>query len=405
MINYKAVKQIYSDMSAIVNDNASERKIYHYTNTDVLNIILSNATLRASHVFYLNDAEEYYKGIDIISKAIGEDSCSKDFDESQGIFSISFSEGEDLLSQWITYAKESGVSIEFDDSLLSLREEEGKPRFVFGIEDDIKNDDKDKPFTHLVFDTSKVLHRIIYISDDEKVKHQIKNSYEKTCETDISGMPLYATYMKHGSFEAEEEIRAAFIYHEFMESLDEKADRFHPKLNYYRMDKGILRPYINVRLLYLTKTERNDSGEYTPMLPLKSITVGPSGSQQSVFDSIVHRIKYGETKVYDYSNDTERFNKNFESYLSDVCNWIIENRDLYASVDEVTSNLLSIKSKLVSQWKENNPEKSCLIDDRYSVDLTSTPKEIIHIIKEVNKSFYFSQKGILIKKSKIPYIF
>ena len=53
------------------------------------------------------------------------------------------------------------------------------------------------------------------------------------------------------------------------------------------------------------------------MLPLKSITVGPSGSQQSVFDSIVHRIKYGETKVYDYSNDImilpyenmEHFNK------------------------------------------------------------------------------------------------
>ena len=405
MINYKAVKQIYSDMSAIVNDDTSERKIFHYTNTDVLNIILSNATLRASHVFYLNDAEEYYKGIDIISRAIGKDLCSNNFNESQGIFSISFSEGEDLLSQWITYAKESGVSIEFDNRLLSLSEEEGKPRFIFGIEDDVKNDDKDKSFTHLVFDTSKVLHRIRYVSDIEKVKSQIKNSYEKTCETDMSGMPLYATYMKHNSFEAEKEIRAAFIYHELIESLDEKADRFHPKLNYYRMEKGILRPYINVRLLYLTKTDRNDSGEYTPMLPLKSITVGPSGSQQSVFDSIVHRIKYGETKVYDYSNDTERFNKNFESYLNDVCNWITENRELHASVDEISSKLPSIKSKLVSQWKANNLEQCHLIDDRYSVDLTDMPKEIIHIIQEVNKSFYFSPKGILIKKSKIPYIF
>lgn len=62
MINYKAVNQIYNDMSLIYSQNKSERKIFHYTNTEVLDIILSNATLRASHVLYLNDAEEYYRG-------------------------------------------------------------------------------------------------------------------------------------------------------------------------------------------------------------------------------------------------------------------------------------------------------------------------------------------------------
>ncbi len=402
MINYKAVKQIYNDMSQIWDGN-SERKIFHYTNTEVLDIILKNATLRASHVLYLNDAEEYYQGINIIKGAI-DDRNFGDLNELQGIFSISFSQGEDLLSQWITYAKESGVSIEFDDELISLEEGEGKPRFVFGIEDDVA--DGDEKYKHLVFNASKVLHEIMYVSpNDNTITSQIKDSYIRTCETDVEGMPLYATYIKDISFKAEKEIRAAFIYHQLIESLEEDAVKYYPKLNYYRMDKGILRPFINVRILHLTNTYRDECGELSPMLPLKSITIGPSGSQQAVFNSVVHRIKYGETKVYDYSKDARRFNKKFQSYLADVWEWITQNRELNVSLDESLSLEGTIKSIIVSQWKQNNPKEGSLIECMYSVESIDDSKRIMQIIQEVNKNFYFSKKGILIKKSKIPYIF
>lgn len=404
MINYKAVKQIYNDMSQIPRDSKCGRKIFHYTNTEVLDLILKNATLRASHVLYLNDAEEYYQGTNIIKDAIGDDCNLCDLNESQGIFSISFSQGEDLLSQWITYAKESGVSIEFDDSLMSLEEEEGKPRFVFGVEDDVA--DNDEKYTHLVFNTSKVLQEIMYVpKNDDNIALYIKECYQKTCETDVEGMPLYATYLKDISFEAEREIRAAFIYHQLIESLEEDAVKYYPKLNYYRMDKGILRPFINVRILQLINMGRDDCGEYIPMLPLKSITIGPSGNQQSVFNSVVHRIKYGEIKVYDYTTDVIRFNENFQFYLADVCDWITQNRDLNISLNESSNFVASVKSELVAQWKMNNPEEGRLIDDIYSIDVDNIDEQIIHIIQEVNKNFYFSKKGILIKKSKIPYIF
>lgn len=404
MINYKAVKQIYNDMSRIPREGEYERKIFHYTNTEVLDIILKNATLRASHVLYLNDAEEYYQGINIIKGALGDERNFGELSEVQGIFSISFSQGEDILSQWTTYAKESGVSIEFDDGLMSLEEKEGEPRFVFGIEDDAT--DNDEKYTHLVFNTSKVLHEIMYEQkNDPTVTSYIKDSYQKTCETDVEGMPLYAAYIKDISFKAEKEIRAAFIYHQLIERLEEGADRYHPKLNYYRMDKGILRPYINVRILQLTNTFRDDCEEYEPMLPIKSITIGPSGSQQAVFNSIVHRIKYGESKVYDYTKDVKRFNEQFQSYLEDVWDWITQNRDLTISLNASSNLEEGVKSELVTQWKQNNPEEAYIIENISPVELTDMRKQIIHIIQEVNKNFYFSKQGILIKKSKIPYIF
>ncbi len=403
MINYKAVKQIYNDMSQIPRKSKGGRKIFHYTNTEVLDIILKNATLRASHVLYLNDAEEYYRGIDIIQGAIDKYNFNE-LSESQGIFSISFSQGEDLLSQWITYAKESGVSMEFDDGLMSLEEAEGKPRFVFGIEDNIS--DSDEKYTHLVFDTSKVLNEIIYApQNDDAVISYIKNGYQKTCETDVEGMPLYATYIKDISFEAEKEIRAAFIYHQLLDSLEESANEYYPKLYYYRMDKGILRPFINVRIMQLSSTGRDDSGEYSPMLPIKAITIGPSGSQQAVFDSVVHRIKYGELKVYDYTSDVKRFNDNFHSYLGDVWDWVVQNIDSNISSVDNPDIKEGIECNLVAQWKQNNPEKGSLIDNTYSVEESYTNNNITHIIQEINKNFYFSNKGILIKKSKIPYIF
>ena len=404
MINYKAVKQIYNDMSQFPYNKKCERRIFHYTNTDVLDIILKNATLRASHVLYLNDAEEYYQGINIIKDVIVNEHDFGDLNETQGIFSISFSQGEDLLSQWITYAKESGVSIEFDDSLMSLEEKEGHSWFVFGIEDNVG--DNDEKYTHLVFNISKVLHEIIYVSPNEsRITSYIKDRYQKTCETDIEGMPLYATYIKDVSFEAEREIRAAFIYHQLLESLEENADKYFPKLNYYRMEKGILRPFINVQILQFTNKGRDAFGEYAPMLPLKSITIGPSGNQQAVFNSVVHRIKYGDTKVYDYAKDTERFNVNFQSYLSYVWDWITQNVYLKNSTNDIASLEPSIKSKLVTQWKEDNPDEACLIKDIDFGVAPDTNIQITHIIQEVNKNFYFSKKGILIKKSKIPYIF
>ncbi len=69
-------------------------------------------------------------------------------------------------------------------------------------------------------------------------------------------------------------------------------------------------------------------------------------------------------------------------------------------MESMNSSIIGYRKGI--QYNVDTPEA---LDSRYSVDLNDMPKEIVHIIQEVNKSFYFSPKGILIKKSKIPYIF
>lgn len=44
--------------------------------------------------------------------------------------------------------------------------------------------------------------------------------------------------------------------------------------------------------------------------------IGPAGNQQSVFDSVVHRVRFGETNVWDYweKDDCSAFKRNYMEY-------------------------------------------------------------------------------------------
>lgn len=73
-------------------------------------------------------------------------------------------------------------------------------------------------------------------------------------------------------------------------------DKYQSKVQYFVMPHGVLRPYINVKFGYIMK----DSNKFIPMIPIKSIIIGPSGRQQAVFDSVVHRLVYGENNIDPY---------------------------------------------------------------------------------------------------------
>lgn len=136
-----AVNQCMSavlDCISTVSD-CHKTRLYHYTSTAVLDSLLSNATFWASNIYYLNDASEFQTGIEALKNAFSKsfdadeielEECRKICEECidnieewngytwPGIFSVSFSIKEDVLNQWITYAKEGGVCIEFDSKIM-----------------------------------------------------------------------------------------------------------------------------------------------------------------------------------------------------------------------------------------------------------------------------------------------
>lgn len=389
MIKYGVVNQIYNDMDFLSRNEDEGIVLMHYTSTEVMDILLTKPVFRASHILYLNDAEEYYKGLKTIEKAVLKDGNSSS--SVNDMFVISFSQEKDLLSQWITYAKESGVAIELDNQLLNLPEKENSFHFVFGLEDD-GNDEKDK-YKRIVFNTSNVLKRIEYIGDNikEEFERELNTCYKKTCETAFSGMPLFAAYIKDESFSAEKETRAAFIYHDYDLACEEKS--VHPKIHFQRTPKGILRPYFNACIMLCEDKGRNAENEYNEMLPLKSITVGPSGIQQTIFDSVVHRMKYGEKKVYDYSKGENGLQKRSEAFWKEVEAWL--NRNEIIKADDTKKHERVKEIVLANSCNFNMPNHTIGL-------MTDDEKQII---ERINRNFYFSKEGIIIRKSNIPYIF
>ena len=106
---------------------------YHYTDINGFMGIMQNKELWATSTRFLNDKNEYIEGLLLAQKIAGDYSktCAdkeKKFLNSfqrmiqdridkgcnQDIYSISFCECGDLLSQWRGYGKQGGVSLGFD---------------------------------------------------------------------------------------------------------------------------------------------------------------------------------------------------------------------------------------------------------------------------------------------------
>lgn len=422
-------------------EQPQEKKLIHYTSIEVMDILLDKCTFRASNVFYLNDAMEYKEGIDrlkAIASSKGKEVLEQIKDENgsgkinRGIFSISFSQETDSLYQWITYAKETGVAIELDDALIM----DYKPLW-YGIESYDESADKDSNYDDLLFITLRVaMYPVIYEYENTT---QIDEMSEDTKEKYM----WYASFFKTSGFKAENEVRLSVF-------ATENEHGRHGEVKYFPMkDKGILRPYLNI-------TFGHSIGEYPnvkfkPCLPIKSIMVGPSGIQQTAFDSVVHRIKYGKINVYEYVKNRGMLIKAFTNYFKELSEWLtvkgyINNKSntstkaATASKDNsLTSEMINqsdvaelaekqltdqlskpiscevLIKQIISDWIDEHRKYLSNMKDEAGTELydetylgkpddTNEP-QLDSILQEIKNDLYFSKEGILIKKSKIPYIF
>lgn len=412
----------------------------HYTSTTVLDLLLSRATFRASHLFYLNDSSELINGVKQLKKMFENSEFTKTieildgikYSESKrkiGLYSISFSSDPDLLHQWITYAKESGVCLVLDRSILK------NMKLTTIIEDEKTKNSKEKLLSEKSFDDDpiSVLNRISVTHDAKDLIYAMRydlngltaenvyNAFAQLGEEDDTTLTraavdekwekaiadgggdarlyllLIASLLKNKDFKSEEEIRAIFFA--------EKEGTLKTNIRYFPMSNGVLRPYCEI--VFCDKEEK-------PMLPLQELVVGPSGNQQAVFDSVVHRIKYGEKNIFDYWNpsDQESFNKNFYSYVLGSIKRYLNDTDTKIS-EELACQIFD---ELKKSWENENGRdiisctwEGCLAFNEMSQDFKiyfcDQSDDIKLICNKIMQDNYFSREGVWIRKSQIPYIF
>lgn len=191
---------------------SKQRILYHYCSVESFFQIIKSKTLWLSDAEYMNDSKEIIWIDEVVQKTIQELKKETDYKENalklevaykklkhEKNYIISFSEEEDLLSQWRGYADDSaGVAIGFDISLFKI-----------------------PPRTRTVSQTtgkkanSDVV-RLGYVQVNYE-KNIIKNEITKLIEdvdfdSDISALLVKesAISTKHFSFQEEKEVRIIY---------------------------------------------------------------------------------------------------------------------------------------------------------------------------------------------------
>ncbi len=435
MISRELARHIYFGAGTFDYDDT----LFHYTTTEVLNILFDSCTFRASNLFYLNDSEEYYAGIRNLKKHVkmhpelreaevinilNELSLENGRGEfGPGIYSISFSKEKDLLSQWITYAKESGVAIELDSQLISGAVDEQNVLRWYGVESFTKSDEVNATELNslLFFQLKQNLHAIDYKETFKLMRDTgvLVSELKKQKET----YQFLASFYKVNGFEAEKEVRLSV----FPMCCGTDKGTKEASINYYRMgERGILRPYLNVTIGY----RKTIAGKYyfQPCLPIKTITVGPGKNQQDVFNSIIHRMRYGKPRIYNYTESTSLLKNNIYNYINEVIEWLY--RKEYIKYDLRKDELLKSASGSINQIIIDNDRidkrdkllvlrlVNCImiaLENNYhrSIDCYSKlsdneaqlkPREE-KILRELKNDLFFSKEGIIVKKSILSYVF
>jgi hypothetical protein len=294
--------------------------LFHYTNTKVLGGILDKASMWATNIFYQNDEAEFKSGIREYSKIFKNDDeklveaiREQGAGNWPGIFSISFTDPprqlqekqhiNDIEQQWVIYSKENGVCIELDPHIVLKNPEELvlEPKKTEGSNGSFKalyptrwvfhRTMSTVQFKKLIKDQSNIIKEAFNANSfkNAEIEECVKNAqrWDSNPEEAREFLQLLAAYIKDSFFSAEAECRAAFLCKD------------NETIHYHRKESGIICPYMEIRF----RREYNPVHGFSPPgdifeIPIKSITVGPGGRKDAVFDSVVHKLNYGKPKIW-----------------------------------------------------------------------------------------------------------
>ena len=290
---------VYGWLNKAFEKNLWEGKCYQYTQLHVVDSFLSEGNLRATSVGFLNDTAEYMFG----------GSALKD-DETLPLvatrfFSCSFSKKADNIQQYMMYAGEIGVAVEFDFSFQSwFKKTDSIPSLsVADMGDNI-------------ISLGQVYRPIeIEYVEEKEIRQKIKDEIEK-----VNKMPyddkvfedivhsFIPCYMKKKGFKPESELRFAVPNYQLIfdiaqsDSKNEYAtDISHyrdwknlpSKVEFVKASNKLLKPYINLFYSIKVNKKSNKTG-----LPISSIWIGPGRDQLRAFNSIKMRLECGEIRMF-----------------------------------------------------------------------------------------------------------
>ncbi len=377
------------------------QKLYYYTSTDTMSKILQNGNIWATNLEYMNDSREYLNGINEIRKLVLNsrimrgwfaskqkrseyEACpvkeifseqnGKEKQDMSSYYTISFCRKKDLLSQWTTYAKESGVCLE-----MAFEEDKAKEYLLYQ-KGHKAQDDRD-------ISVEKKLKEIYYFTKERNDEQKYRETAVKIL-TDLFGEKAdnldsdsllerwaqISIYVKQYDFYQEEEVRLAF---DTMEINSETGKQ--PQIG-YRTDRQVLKPYLDVQC--------RDGW------PVASVMVGPGYNQDVVYKSIKFFLDHETIKSSALVTD-EQWKEQIKSYLC--------------------SN-----KKIHGLWKQLEKGKSVpdnVVQSLYNhwIGFSMKSKEdmmadITEVMKKQNyqsdfENCYFTRSGIIVEKSSVPYIY
>lgn len=345
-------------------------ELYYYTNVETMHFIFQGANIYATNLRYMNDAEEYANGVrelrDIFNARTEKEYITKEMlmevlENEITRYSISFSETRDLLSQWSMYAGESGVSLKMNFS--------GKESYLaYPDHGDGKSTDREELPDKV--NVQKVYYCTKTAMEEREYKRVADEIWGETgakikdIEDEYSAVwKQMAPFVKRAEFKAEAEYRLVFNMAEW-----ERPFRID-----YRISQHVLKPYLDI--------------ECEGGWPIHEVVVGPGFNQNVVFQSILHFLNHRSLKVPKL--DGSQYRKRCEEYFG-LCGVIPEEAGKiwdeskrYFDDDAANhySNFMKIRSDMMKEMKPN---------DEFGEQIRR---------RELTK------EGIILSRSRIPYIF
>ena len=427
----------FTDIS--LTNNGFPKTGYYYTTIDTLEKILKSGAIYSTNYRYLNDPGEWEFGYRelvkasqkilnteysaqnesefarIIKSALEEeknylnDYAYPAYSFLQGnyseVFTISFTQEEDLISQWDRYAKESGVVLEIDFSLMN------EQYFFFK-----KTINKEKVLVNLrpqyvAYNRSEIM------QIGKNVIKTLKKGFENESIPDMRlktyvymYMRYFASYIKNTAYEQEKEIRISFYPLVYEQNKKNNIDKCDIK---YTIQDGVFVPHIPI---YCGK--KTDDGEIEVSgFPIRSIRVGPGYNQEAVFKGLIHRMEYGDDLIAHFPETEQKERKicfiikTIAQYLNTNVHESDSNRQLLKRLCECQeypqsfppAEWMRLKNLMNAIYKKSNRDKKLI--QQYE-EIIGLKQECYNIIfKEAEENNYCTKDGIIIKRSEIPYIF
>lgn len=285
-----------SILTELVLSQQIPNTLFHYTDSSGFIGIISEHSLRATHISYMNDWQEYLYAIEIVKGVAEErhaqsdlqsyflenlisalDAKLKPIDDYPPIFVSCFSKAENDLSQWRAYAgEEGGYAIEFDANKLGINAWSNNV-FLIPV---IYNRENQKHFCDKLLNASLDLfeNHVNQFSTPQDLDEYAQKWY-LTWRTCVS---ILGPAFKHEGFRKEEEWRL------ICRVMDYGAINFLAR-------KSIIVPFINLALKNNITLEQQDiASKEADQLPIASVWVGPGRYQDLAFMSAYgHLINNG----------------------------------------------------------------------------------------------------------------